>query len=78
MTEQELSFEEAMARLEKIVAALEAGDLPLERSLALYEEGVGLMKRCASLLDTAEQTVTRLQVTETGEVTQVPFQPEEE
>lgn len=48
------SFEEALARLEEIVARLEAGDLPLEESMALFEEGVGLARLCQEILAAAE------------------------
>jgi len=48
------SFEDALARLEEIVARLEAGDLPLEESLALFEEGVGLARLCQEILAAAE------------------------
>ena len=77
MTERDMSFEESMARLEQIVAQLEAGDHPLDRALSLYEEGVVMMKRCASMLDRAEQKVKLLQVSDTGEVRELPFQNQE-
>lgn len=48
------SFEEALARLEEIVARLEAGDLALEESMALFEEGVGLARLCQEMLAAAE------------------------
>lgn len=55
-----IPFEEAMARLEEIVAALEEGDLELERSLALFEEGVGLARRLETRLAAAEMRVEEL------------------
>ena len=57
---KQLSFEEAMARLEAIVSQLEKGDLPLEEALTLFEEGAGLMKQCSQALDVAEQKVAKL------------------
>ncbi|MDZ7372556.1 MAG: exodeoxyribonuclease VII small subunit [candidate division KSB1 bacterium] len=54
------SFESAMQRLEEIAAALEAGDLPLEESLRLFEEGMELSRYCASRLEEAEQRLKRL------------------
>lgn len=57
---KQVPFEEAMARLEVIVSKLEKGDLPLEESLALFEEGAGLMKQCSKALDQAEQKVAKL------------------
>ena len=47
MAEKKLTFEQAMGRLEEIVAQLEAGDHSLEDALSLYEEGAKLMKQCA-------------------------------
>lgn len=57
---QEPRFEDALGRLEEIVRHLEKGDLPLDESLALYEEGTGLIKACSKLLDEAEQKVVKL------------------
>lgn len=54
------SFEELFRRLEETVAKLEAGGLPLEKSLALYEEGMGLARRCQEMLDSAELRVRQL------------------
>jgi len=54
-----LSFEQALARLSTLVEKLESGKLPLEESVAAFEEGVKLTRRCEALLDSAEQ---RLQV----------------
>lgn len=59
MTRSE-TFEASVERLEKIVDALEAGDLPLEESLRLFEEGTGLVKACTKLLDEAELKVVKL------------------
>ena len=77
MTEKKLTFEEAAARWEKIVAQLEAGEQPLEQSLALYEEGAKLMKQCTALLDEAEQRVMKLHLDQTGALEEVPFAPKE-
>ena len=57
---QVLSFEESLSRLEEIVRHLEKGDLPLNDSLTLYEEGTGLIAACSKLLDEAEQKVVKL------------------
>ena len=54
-----LSFEQALARLTTLVEKLESGKLPLEESVAAFEDGVKLTRRCEALLDSAEQ---RLQV----------------
>ena len=62
----EISFEEALARLEEIVNSLESGRAPLDKSLSLFEEGVGLVKLCNNKLDHAEQKVKILTSTENG------------
>jgi exodeoxyribonuclease VII small subunit len=57
---QELSFEEAIKRLSAIVHTLEEGDLPLEESLRLFEEGVRLSRASQSKLDSAQKRVEEL------------------
>jgi exodeoxyribonuclease VII small subunit len=52
--EEEIKFEDALARLEEIVQNLEGGNLPLEESLALYEEGMRLSSICSKKLNEAE------------------------
>ncbi|MFM8551581.1 MAG: exodeoxyribonuclease VII small subunit [Nitrospiraceae bacterium] len=52
-----LKFEEAMSRLETIVSELENGDLPLDESLKIFEEGIKLSKTCLKMLDDAERKV---------------------
>jgi exodeoxyribonuclease VII small subunit len=61
----QLSFDDALASLQRTVAELEAGGQPLERSIALYERGVALHERCAKLLAEAELKVQQL-VTRAG------------
>ncbi len=63
-------FEAAIAELETIVRQLEEGDLPLERSLALYERGVQLSRYCHARLEDAERRIEVL--TERGELTDAP------
>lgn len=53
----EILFEDALARLEQIVRALESGDTPLDRSISLYEEGVRLVGICNSRLVNAERRI---------------------
>jgi exodeoxyribonuclease VII small subunit len=66
MTEQDatpveaMSFDVALAELERTVAELESGGQPLERTIALYERGVALQQRCETLLGDAELRVRRL------------------
>ena len=52
-----IKFEQAMARLEAIVGELEKGDLPLDESLKIFEEGVRLSKNCLKILEDAERKV---------------------
>lgn len=52
-----VKFEQAMARLETIVAELEKGDLPLDESLKIFEEGIRLSKSCLKMLEDAERKV---------------------
>lgn len=52
-----LKFEDAMARLESIVSELEKGDLPLDESLKIFEEGIRLSKSCLKMLDETERKV---------------------
>ncbi len=54
------SFEEATRRLQQIVTELEGGDLPLDRSLALFEEGVRLARAAEARLDRAERRIEEL------------------
>ena len=62
----QMTFEEAITELEKIVRALEGGNVPLEESLTQYEEAMKLVKLCSEKLTTAEQRIKIL----TGEETQ--------
>ena len=76
MAEKKLTFEQAMGRLEEIVSQLETGDHALDTSISLYEEGAKLMKQCTSMLDKAEQKVTKLRTDQNGALTEVPFTTE--
>jgi exodeoxyribonuclease VII small subunit len=67
------SFEEALKRLEEIVGELERGEVPLEETLALFEEGVKLSKFCRSKLDEAEKRVDLLLKDEEGLLHREPF-----
>ena len=69
----ELTFEQALAQLEKIVNTLESGSAPLDDSLALYEDAVKLVRFCNDKLESAEQRVRILVEGEDGSVTDAPF-----
>ena len=77
MSGKKMTFEEKLARLEQIVAALERGDAPLADSLALFEEGTKLIAVCSKELDTAEQKVVRLMKGADGAPVELPFGEEE-
>ena len=72
----DLTFEQAMKRLEDIVSQLEAGEAPLDKSMALFEEGTKLSAHLSSLLDHAEQKVTMM-TTQNGEQIELPFDMQE-
>ncbi|MCC8128879.1 MAG: exodeoxyribonuclease VII small subunit [Clostridiales bacterium] len=77
MASKKLNFEESMARLEAIVSQLERGEVPLEQSIALFEEGTKLIAGCSKLLDSAEQKVQKLSKGPDGEPVGQPFESEE-
>jgi exodeoxyribonuclease VII small subunit len=72
-----LSFEKALEELEKIVQALESGEVELEKSVALYERGEKLKARCETLLRQAEERVEKVKANSQGEAQGVePFKAE--
>lgn len=77
MSAKKATFEEKIARLEEIVAALEKGDAPLADSLALFEEGTKLIAECSGQLETAEQTVVKLMKGADGAPVEQPFADQE-
>lgn len=68
-------FEDALNKLEKIVAKLEEGDVPLEESLKLFEEGIRLSRLCNEKLDEAEKRVEILLKNKAGVLKPQPFDP---
>jgi len=64
-----LSFEQAMARLEAVVGQLERGDVPLEKSIELYQEGARLKAHCEARLKAAEEKVAVLMLDAEGNPT---------
>ena len=73
---EDVTFEQAMQRLEEIVSLLEDGKAPLNESMALFEEGTKLSAYLSQLLDTAEQKVTMMTVRD-GAETEIPFDTQE-
>ena len=69
---KELTFEESLKLLEERVDALSRGDLPLDRALAIFEEGLALYRRCHAILADSEQRVTKLVAAAEG-LTEGPF-----
>lgn len=69
------TFEDSITALERIVGQLQSGDLPLDRALELFEEGVALSRQCQSQLEAAERKVEIL-LREKGDIRLAPFEPE--
>ncbi len=70
------SFENLFSELEAAVAKLEAGDLPLDESLALFQRGMELAKKCGEMLDQAELRIKELVPQANGEVGMEDFEEE--
>ncbi|MCP3772569.1 exodeoxyribonuclease VII small subunit [Paenibacillus sp. MZ04-78.2] len=70
------SFEQAMDQLERIVAQLESGDIPLEKAIELFQEGMKLSQLCGQKLEQVERKIEIL-LEEEGGLTKKPFQPQE-
>ncbi|HEY9578014.1 exodeoxyribonuclease VII small subunit [Pseudobacillus wudalianchiensis] len=66
MENKEITFEEAMDKLESIIMKLEEGDVPLEKALSLYQKGMELSGFCHTLLSQAEEQLAKL-ITDDGE-----------
>ncbi|MEF3301925.1 exodeoxyribonuclease VII small subunit [Paenibacillus sp. GYB003] len=69
-----VSFEEAMDKLEQIVAKLEHGDVPLEKAIELFQEGMALSHLCGQKLEQVERKIETL-LEENGSFAKKPFQP---
>jgi exodeoxyribonuclease VII small subunit len=72
---QEMSFEQALQELEKIVSHLERGDIPLEDSITSYERGVALKKHCDSKLKDAQLKIEKISLNQNNEpvgTTEIP------
>jgi exodeoxyribonuclease VII small subunit len=74
---KEKSFEASLKELEQIVEQLETGDLPLEHSLELFEQGVRLSRDCQKRLDEAERRVELLLKNDDGAFARIPLDEEE-
>lgn len=74
---ENMSFEEAMKRLDEITEELSREGVSLDRSLALYEEGVKLARVCNEKLENTERKIKMLQISHSGEVSEKDFIPNE-
>ena len=76
MSQKKPTFEENMQRLELIVRAMERGEVPLEESLMLFQEGTELVRTCGKLLDEAQLQVKKIAVAEDGSPVEESFDAE--
>ena len=76
MTQKSKTFEASMQRLEQIVRAMEQGDVPLEESLKLFQEGTELVRSCGKLLDEAELQVKKIASSPDGSPVEEDFADE--
>lgn len=72
------TFEQSLKQLEQIVQELESGDLPLEKALKKFEEGIQLAKLCSRTLDETEQKISILLKNQDGGVIEKPFASDKE
>lgn len=76
MNQENQTFEASMARLEQIVRAMERGDVALEESLKLFQEGTELVRNCQKLLDDAQLQIKKVMTAEDGSLVEEEFQDE--
>ena len=76
MSQKNPTFEENMQRLEQIVRAMERGEVPLEESLKLFQEGTELVRTCGKLLDEAQLQVKKIAVAQDGNPVEEGFDAE--
>jgi exodeoxyribonuclease VII small subunit len=72
------TFEQSLKQLEQIVQELESGDLPLEKALKKFEEGIQLSKLCSRTLDETEQKISILLKGQDGGIIEKPFSVDQE
>ena len=77
MNQQNKTFEESMSRLEQIVRAMERGDVPLEESLKLFQEGTELVRSCGKLLEEAQLQVKKIMIAADGSPVEEAFTDEQ-
>ena len=74
MNQKNNSFEASMQRLEQIVRAMERGDVPLEESLKLFQEGTEVVRSCGKLLEDAQLQVTKIMTAADGSPIEEAFE----
>lgn len=77
MSKKSKTFEESMGRLEQIVRAMERGDVPLEESLKLFQEGTELVQTCTKLLDDAQLQIKKVMTASDGSPVMEDFADDE-
>lgn len=75
MSKPKPAFEESLQRLERIVAAIEQGQVGLEESIKQFDEGMRLIQHCRGILADAELKIQRLQSAASGALEAAPFEP---
>jgi exodeoxyribonuclease VII small subunit len=76
MNKPNATFEQSMQRLEQIVRAMERGDVPLEESLKLFQEGTELVRSCGKLLDEAQLQIKKIMTAPDGSPVEEAFHDE--
>ena len=74
MNQNNNTFEQSMQRLEQIVRAMERGDVPLEESLKLFQEGTELVRSCGKILDDAQLQVSKIMTAADGTPVEEAFE----
>ena len=77
MNQENQTFEASMTRLEQIVRAMERGDVPLEESLKLFQEGTELVRNCQKLLDDAQLQIKKIMTAPDGSPVEEAFTDEQ-
>jgi len=70
---EQMSFEESLGELEKIVQSLESGKAPLEESITAYERGIALKNQCEKKLKEAQEKIEKITMTPDGQIAAEPF-----
>lgn len=73
---RKLTFEQALSRLDEIVAAMESGEIGIEESITRYEEAMQLAAQCRAIIDRAEQRIKQIQLDHAGQLKVDSFEPQ--